>query len=131
METETELISTVVKALLSSISMSHPIYCPELKTEDDCARLQGTLPLVYIWNEDSSTGSCEISINGQIVGDTLEGYLPRSYPNFVFLRDTIMNTIKDLAIPSIMKVCGVTGSLPSVAFSEEAYRALINEENDG
>ena len=121
MEQKNEIVKTVVGWLFSDIAISHPLYCPQVKSEKDGEKLTDKLPLVYIWNENKTVGSFSLSINGSIVGETLENLLPRSDPSFVVIRDQIMETVRKLAIDSVISTCEKVGALPSVVFSKEVY----------
>ena len=127
MQKHNDLIKTVIAALFRDVAISQPLYCPDLKTEHDGELASDTLPLVYIWNEDSSQGTCSISINGPIVGQALEHFLPRSDASFAGVRDQILATVKEVAITSISNTCEKLGVLPSRAFSKEEYLKIISE----
>ncbi len=114
-------MDAVIGALMSDRGVSQPLYCSEITCEQDGERMSDVLPLIYIWNEDPKRGTCSISINGPIVGEILEAYLPRSAPEFPVLRDKIIEVIRETWPPTIMATCERAGTLPSVVFSKEAY----------
>ena len=127
MAQQAELVRTVMQALFSDVVLSQPLYCPEIKSEEGGERASDTLPLIYIWNENPSVGSCSISINGPIVGQTLEHFLARSDPSFIVIRNQILTTVREVAISSISNTCEKLGVLPSVAFSKDEYLKIIGE----
>ena len=116
-----KLMEAVIGALLSDRGISQPLYCPNIVCEQDGERMSDSLPLIYIWNENLKHGSCSISINGPIVGEALEAYLPRSDPEFATLLTEIMETIREASLAAIRTACEKTGTMPSVAFSKEVY----------
>ena len=121
MDRNNEIIKTVIGWLFNDIAISHPLYCPQIKSEKDGEKLTGKLPLIYIWNEKKTTGSFSVSINGPIISEALEQIFPRSEPSFTIIRDQIMETVRKLAIDSIISTCEKIGALPSAVFSKEAY----------
>lgn len=127
MQKHDELIKTTLAALLKDVAISQPLYCPEIKSEHDGECASDTLPLIYIWNEDPSRGSCSISINGPIVGQALEHFLPRSDENFAGVKDQITAIVKEVAITSISNTCEKLGVLPSRAFSKEEYLKIVGK----
>ena len=121
MEENADLVKYVIAVLFNDIAISHPLYCPDVKTEEDGERLSRKLPLVYIWNEDPTVGTFSVSINSPIVGETLEHFMPRSNSEFSMVRDQIIETVRDVSIKSIMSTCEKMGVLPSIVFSREQY----------
>ena len=121
MDRNTEIKNLIIGMLFNDIALSQPLYCSQVQSEADGERLSPKLPLVYIWNEDLTTGACSISINTPIIAEALEHYITREDAEFIPLRDQIVETVRYLAITSIKNTCESLGVLPSVAFSSEIY----------
>jgi hypothetical protein len=113
-----EAKSTIMGAILRSEKFMCPIYWPTLKSDEDCNRLQGILPLVYIWNEKSIGTELhfELSINGSIIATLLESIMPRSDPNFDHTRDAIMQDLAKMSKGCVLQICTELGAPPSEVF---------------
>ena len=118
---EYEIVNATVKRLYNDKKISEPLYCPEIKTEAQAEAMAGELPLIYVWNEDPTHGSCSISVNGAVVAAALNDLLPRTDPRFAAVRDHILAVLKEVAVASVLKTCETLQALPSQVFSREMY----------
>lgn len=116
---EYEIVNETVKRLFNDRELSQPVYYPEIRTEAQAEEMADELPLIYVWNEDPSLGSCSISVNGIVVAAVLTDYLPRTDPRFPAVRDHILAVFKEIAVASVLKTCETLQALPSQVFSRE------------
>lgn len=75
---------------------------------------------MYIWNEISDKNVLKgfsFSVNGSIVGIMLERRLPRSHPDFVLVRDSIINVLHQSQNKVVMESCMKAKKRPSEIYS--------------
>lgn len=118
---EYEMVNETVKRLFNDKELSQPVYFPEIRTEAQAEAMADELPLIYVWNEDPTRGSCSISVNGAVVAAALTDLLPRTHPRFAAVRDHILAVFKEVAVASVLKTCETLQALPSQVFSREMY----------
>lgn len=120
------LIRAVVTELLGdgSDESKLPVYCPHLMSEAQTNAEGATLPLIYIWNEHQTSAGLafSFSVNGHIVGAALKKRLPRGNPQFVAIRDTIMEGIRHGQDQAIHEVVAKLRNPPS-----QIYPCLIRQ----
>ncbi len=110
-----KIANDVVGEVWSDSRLYVPVYRADIKTEAQ-ANAATDLPLLYIWNEvveNSQLKGFSFSINGPIIGKMLERHLPRTDPDFVFVRDTIMRGIHGSQNQAVMEVCAKARKRPS------------------
>ena len=97
----------------------YPIFIEGLTTVEDAVTNSDILPLVYIWNEQSTSNGVEfeVSVNGAIVGKALESFLPCNSPDFNPTRDSFMLDIAGIVQKSSIATCNKLGAPPSVVFA--------------
>lgn len=115
-ENEKKVVQALLSAIFHDESLSKPVYCGHVKSEDDAQRLSSELPLVYIWNEDQDKGSFSVSVNGSIIGSILEQQVPRSSPAFQRIRDEAIRVLSAASSKSVVSTCQKIGAFPSVLF---------------
>ena len=96
----------------------HPIYCPNITSEEYTNNNQKSLPLIYIWNENLDTGSFTVSVNGYIVGYLLEAFCSRDNPDFKPMKDQIMAILSETTTNAIVSMCEQLRTLPSKLFTK-------------
>ena len=98
-----------------------PVYIHSIGNEDEANAFDWKdLPLVYLWGEHSADGDVgySLSVNGPLVGLMLEAVVSRDSHRFKHLRDTAMETIRDLSLNSVSSTCAQTGMTPAEMFSK-------------
>jgi hypothetical protein len=113
---EKEIVQTLLSAIFQHETLSKPVYCGHIKSEEDAQRLSSELPLVYVWNEDRHRGSFSVSVNDSIVGSILEQKVARNSPAFQRIRDEAIRVLSSASSESVAATCQKLGALPSVLF---------------
>lgn len=115
-EQEKAVAQYLLSFVFNDEQLSKPVYCKQVRSEQDAERLSGDLPLVYVWNENRQSGTFAVSVNGPILGDLLEGIVPRDDPSFVRIRDEAMSVLAKTSQGAVVSTCQKIGAYPSDLF---------------
>lgn len=115
-----DIIGGLLQSFLNNDDLD-PVYIHGIGSEDEANAYDWKeLPLVYLWGEHTANGDVgySLSVNGPLVGLMLEAVVSRESPRFAHLRDTAMETIRDLSLNSVSSTCAQTGMTPAELFSK-------------
>lgn len=122
-----DIIQNVASIIFGDVGLSQPLFAPKISTESQAEDTSKSLPLIYIWNENSTVGSYSISLNTPIVSSILELFMARNHEDFNEIRDYLAETFRDISIESIRQTCEHVSLPPSVVFSADAYLAMVEQ----
>jgi hypothetical protein len=115
-EVEKSVVQFVLQEIFDDERLSRLVFCKEVTSEADTEALAGSLPLIYIWNEDRQRGTFSISINGPILDGLIETLLPRDHPSFKRVRDEVTSVLAIATQRAVVSTCEKAGALPSDVF---------------
>lgn len=121
-EARKKLVERLLQTLMSDEAIMQPLFCPFIRRESDGEQNSYRLPLIYIWENADLKDSLSVSINGPIVGETLEHFLPRSSPDFLAVRDEAFDALLNTVPKSIMQTCDQLGLHPKELYSFEIWQ---------
>jgi len=117
------IVSKMVKEIFQDRSLSTPVYRADLVTDNDIREKISSLPLIYIWNEDSELGTFIVSVNEVKIEEMLERQVDRSDALFAQYRDRISILVTSIVNQTVAETVRRMRLFPSSLFiGEEGER---------